>query len=149
VPRRADPHDVQPGSLGRLPLASIRGDEWDAEISRTFELESGCNVQRIESPECLSSGELLCPPEHRSGRVYELPVLPITLEAPYERGIVRVGQVPGVPAPAESGQGFYRQDGGREQTVTAEKDAGLRCAILFHIALHQDAGVEVRPEAGH
>ena len=106
-------------------------------------------MQRIESPECLPSGELLCPPEHRSGRVDELPVLPIAPEAPYERGMVRVGQVPGVPAPAEGGQGLDRQDGGREQTVTAEKDAGVCCASLFHIALHQDAGVEVRPEAGH
>jgi hypothetical protein len=48
--RRADPHDVQPGSLGRLPLASIRGDEWDAEVRRGLELESGRNVQRVERP---------------------------------------------------------------------------------------------------
>jgi len=76
-------------------------------------------------------------------------VHPITLEARHQRRVVRVGQVPGLATSAEGGQGFYRQNGGREEAVTAEKDTGLPGAILFHIALHQDARVEVCPGAGH
>jgi len=147
--RCADPHDVQPGSLGRLPLASIRGDEWDAEVRRGLELESGRNVQRVERPEPLPSSQLLCSSEDNPGRVHELPVHPITLKAPQDRRKIRLGQVAGLAAPAEGGQGLYRQDGGREEPMTAKKGAGLPCAILFHIALHQDTGVEVRPGASH
>ena len=149
VPRSADPHDVQANSLGRFPLASIGGDEWDPELRGCLELESRCNVQRIERPEPLPSGQLLCTIEDGPGRVHELPVHPITLEAPQDRREIRLGQVAGLAASAESGQGFDRQNGGREEAMTAQKSAGPACAILFHIALHQDAGVEVRPGAGH
>ena len=58
-PAGADPHDVQPSSLGRLPLASIGGNEWHVEISGGLELESRCDVQRIESSESLPAGQLL------------------------------------------------------------------------------------------
>jgi hypothetical protein len=149
MPRCADPHDAQPSSLGRLPLASIRGDEWDAEIRGSLELESGGNVQRIESPEPLPAGQLLCTTEDCPSRVHELPVRPITLEAPQDCREIRLGQVAGLAASAESGQGFDRQNGGREEAMTAQKNAGLPCASLFHIALQQDARVEVRPGAGH
>ena len=47
----ADPHDGQASSLGRLALAPIRGDEWDAEIDRSLELESRRNVQRVQRPQ--------------------------------------------------------------------------------------------------
>ena len=147
--RRADPDYVQPGSLSRLPLASIRGDEWDAELRRGLELESGRNMQRVEGPEPLPSGQLLCASEDNPGRVHELPVHPITLKAPQDRRKIRLGQVAGLAAPAEGGQDFDREDGGREEAMTAQKDAGLACAVLFDIALHQDAGVEVRPGASH
>jgi hypothetical protein len=56
---------------------------------------------------------------------------------------------PGVAAPAEGGQGFHRQDGGREESMTAQEQASLRCTVLLDIALHQNAGVEVRPGASH
>lgn len=110
--RCADPHDGQPGSLGRVPLATIRGDEWDAEIRRGLELDSGRDVQRIESPEPLPSGQLLCASEDSPSCVHEFPVRPITLQAPHELRMVRLGQVPGLPAPAEGGQGLDRQDSG-------------------------------------
>jgi hypothetical protein len=130
-------------------LASISSDEGDAEIRGRLELESRCNVQRIESPEPMPSGQLLCTIEDCPGWVHKLPVHPITLEAPQDRREIRLGQVVGLAASAESRQGFDRQNGGREEAMTAQKSAGPACAILFHIALHQNAGVEVRPGAGH